>query len=193
MKWIVVAIAIFIVGYTAVNLYLRKPGQPYRPYQDSQDRATTARLLAAGWQKIPVDTRRPIEKPAAPAPAAISRAALGIGSDLEPTFAEKPKLLATIDQVVSPATVARGEDYTAYFTASLASLKVQVGELALYRKGSELVLVPSTEPLPGKDLKSRWNDSTYWISFATDKLPPGRYDMRIVAQGPAAAWSFTVK
>ena len=63
MKWILAAIAVFIVGYTLVNIYFRKPGRGYRPYQDAQNRATTSRLLAAGWQKMPVDFRRPAEPP----------------------------------------------------------------------------------------------------------------------------------
>lgn len=193
MKWIVLAIAIFIVGYTLVNFYLRKPGRAYRPYQDSQDRATTSRLLAAGWQKLPVETRRPVEKPAIPSPAAVSRAAVGLGPDFAPNFAEQPKLLATIDRVVAPTTVTRGQEYTFYFTASLANLKAQVGELTLYRKGQDLVLVPATEKLPGQDLMSRWNDNTYWVSFPTASLPPGDYHLRLVAQGPAAAWSVSVK
>jgi len=194
MKWIVVVIGLFIVGYTAVNLYFRKPGRAYRPYQDAQDRATTARLLAAGWQKLPVDARRPVEKPVAEdAPAPVTRAAAGLGPDLTASFAEPPKLLATIDRVVAPAAVAHGADYSAYFTASLASQKAQVGDLTLYRRGNELVLIPSTEPLPGKELMSRWSDSTYCVNFSTASLPPGRYQVRLVAQGPAAAWSFTVR
>ena len=194
MKWIVVAIAVFVVGYTLVNIYFRKPGRGFRPYEDMNNRATTARLLAAGWQKMPVDTRRPVEKPSAEdTPAAVTRDAAGLGPDLEAKFAESPKLLATIDRVVSPASVAHGGDYAAYFIASLPDLKVQFGDLTLYRKGSELVLIPTTEPLPGRELRSRWNDSTYWISFPTAGLPPGRYQVRIVAKGPAATWSFTIK
>lgn len=194
MKWIVVAIVVFIVGYTAVNLFFRKAGRPYRPYQDAQDRATIARLLAAGWQKLPVDARRPVEKPAVDAtPAAVTRAAVGLGPDLAPKFAEPPRLLATVDKVVAPALVSHGADYSAYFTATLASQKAQLGELVLYRKGNELVLVPSLEALPGKELRSRWSDSTYGVSFSTAHLPPGRYRMRIVARGPAAEWSFTIR
>jgi hypothetical protein len=194
MKWVVVAIVIFVTGYTAINLYFRKPGQAYRPYQDAQDRATTARLLEAGWQKMPVDARRPVEKPAVDdSPAAVTRAAVGLGPDLAGKFAEPPKLLASIDRVVAPATVPHGTEYSAYFTASLTSQKAQVGDLALYRKDHELVLIPSTEPLPGKDLMSRWSDSTYCVNFSTAKLPPGRYQIRLIAQGPAAAWSFTVR
>lgn len=194
MKWIVLAIVVFVVGYTLVNLYFRKPGRAYRPYQDAQDRATTARLLAAGWQKMSVATRRPVETPPAEdIPAAVTREAAGLGADLEGRFAERPRLLATIDRVVSPATIVRGGDYAAYFTASLPDLKAQVGDITLYRRGYELVLIPTTEPLPGTELKSRWNDSTYWLSFSTAGLPTGRYQARIVARGPAAAWSFNVK
>lgn len=194
MKWIVLVIVVFIAGYTAVNLWFRKPGQAYRPYQDAQDRATTARLLAAGWHKLPVETRRPVEKPAPDeTPAAITRDWPGLGSDLADKFAEKPRLLATIDRVTAPTHVARGGEYSIYFTASLADLKAQVGELSLYHHGNALVLIPTLEKLPGKQLMSRWNDSTYTVSFSTATLPPGRYSARIVAQGPAAAWSFTVQ
>ncbi len=194
MKWIVVAIVVFAAGYTAVNFYFRKPGKAYRPYQDAQDRATTARLLAAGWHKLPVDSRRPVEKPSLDdAPAAITRAAVGLGLDLAPNFAEQPKLVDTIDRVVAPAGVAHGSDYSAYFTASVPSQKAQVGDLTLYRKGNDLVLIPSTEPLPGKALMNRWSDSTYCVNFSTAQLPPGRYSVRLVAKGPAAAWSFTVR
>jgi len=193
MKWIVAAIVLFVVGYTAVNFWFRKPGKAYRPYQDAQDRATVARLLAAGWHKIPVDTRRPVEKPATDDAAAITRDFPGLGSDLTDKFAEPPKLLATIDRVVAPVTVAAGADYSLYFTASLTDLKAQAGELSLYRHGNELVLIPTVENLPGPGLMSRWNDSTYSATFSTAQLPPGRYTARIVARGPAATWSFTVK
>ena len=194
MKWIVAAIVVFVVGYTLVNFYFRKPGPAYRPYQDAQDRATTARLVAAGWQKIAVDIRRPVENPSAAAtPAAISRDYIGVGADLDEKFAEKPKLLATIDKVVSPSAVEHDKDYSLYFTGSLTDLKAQVGDLTLYRKGNQLVLIPSIEPLPGHDLMSRWTDSNYWVNFPTTNLPPGRYEMRIVANGPAAVWNFVIR
>lgn len=194
MKWIVVAILLFVAGYTVVNLYFRKEGPAYRPYQDAQDRATTARLLAAGWHKLPVDTRRPVESPApAETPAAVSRGAVGLGLDFEPNFAEKPVLAASIDKVVAPPAVARGTDYSLYFTASLADLKGQLGGVTLYRRGQELVLVPAVEDLPDAQLMSRWKDSTYAATFPTTALPPGRYTVRLVARGPAATWSFTVK
>jgi len=193
MKWIVAAIVIFVVGYTIVNLVFRKKGPAYRPYQDAQDRATTARLVAAGWQKIAVDTRRPAEKPDIARPATTRRDYLGVGPDLDSKFAEKPKLLASIDQVTAPSSVVQGMSYTFYFTGSLTDLKTQVSDMALYRKANQLVLIPTLESLPGRELMSRWNDANYWVSFSTVNLPPGDYEMRIVAQGPSLVWNFTVR
>ncbi len=194
MKWIVVSIVVFVVGYTVVNLYFRKPGRAYRPYQDANDRATTARLLAAGWHKLPLDTRRPVEKTALDhAPATIAHGAVGLGLDFAPNFAEAPKLLASIDKVSAPAEVVHGQDYSLFFTASVTDQHLQLGELTLYQRGNDLVLVPETEKLPGQQLMTRWNDATHAVTFATTALPPGRYTARIVARGPAATWSFTVK
>ncbi len=194
MKWIIVSIVVFVAGYTVVNFYFRKPGQAYRPYQDANDRATTARLLAAGWHKVPLDTRRPVEKAALGATAAvISHGAVGLGLDFAPNFAEPPKLVASIDRVVAPAEVAHGQDYSLHFTASVADQHLQLGELTLYQRGNELVLVPETEKLPGQQLMTRWNDATHAVTFATAALSPGRYTARIVARGPAATWSFAVK
>lgn len=193
MKWIIVSIVVFIVGYTVVNLYFRKPNKPYRPYQDAQDRATTARLLAAGWHKLPLANRRPLEKAALEATAPVGRGAAGLGPDLEPNFAEKPKLAASIDKVTAPTVVAHGQDYSFYFTASLADQHFQIGDFTLYRRGHELALIPTIEDLPGKQLMTRWNDADFAATFSTADLPPGRYDARIVARGAAATWSFTIK
>jgi len=194
MKWIIVSILVFVAGYTVVNLYFRKPGRAYRPYQDANDRATTARLLAAGWSKMPVDTRRPVEKAAlAAAPAAVAHGAVGLGLDFAPNFAEPPKLVASIDQVIAPAEIAQGMDYSFHFTATLTDQKHPLGDLALFRRGNELVFVPVYEDLPGQQLMTRWNDSTYAATFATAALPAGHYTARLVARGPAATWSFRVK
>lgn len=193
MKWIVISIIVFVLGYSLVNFYFRKPGRGYRPYQDAQDRATTARLLDAGWHKIPIDTRRPVEKASAIDAAATHRDYIGVGPDLDGKFAEKPVLLETIDKVIAPGSVTRGRDYSLYFTGNLSDLKGQVGDLSLYHRDNELVLIPSVEHLPGNELMSRWTDSNYWASFPTGNLLPGTYEMRIVAKGPAQVWSFTIR
>ena len=194
MKWIIVAILVFAIGYTAVNFYFRKPGRAYRPYQDANDRATTARLLAAGWHKLPVDTHRPVgTAPTAERAATVSHGAVGLGLDFAPNFAEPPKLVASIDSVNAPSEVTAGTDYSFRFSATLVDQKHPLGELTLYRRENELVFVPTSEDLPGQQLMTRWSDSTYAVTFATGALAPGRYSARLLARGPARTWSFTIK
>jgi hypothetical protein len=193
MKWVGLAIAVFIAGYTAVNLFFRKPGREHRPYEDMANRFTAAKLREAGWLKLPLDARRPVEKSGADAAAAIQRGPSGLGADLESCFAEKPALLASIDRVAAPAEVARGASYSAYFTASVADLTLQLAGIELYHRGREIVLVPSSERLPGKKLLSRWNDANYSVTFPTQAFPPGRYTVRLVSHGPAAQWTLTVR
>ncbi len=196
MKWIVLVIVVFIAGYTWVNLRYRKPGRAFRPYEDMNNRATTVRLLQGGWSRIPVATRRPADKPAGaetPANAAlIARGSAGLGVELDAAFAEKPKLPASIDRVVAPREVAHGADYAVYFTVGLTDNSALLGDIALYRKGNLLVLIPTLEPVPGK-LLARWKDGACWLNFPTSNLPAGQYEVKLLAQGPAARWSVTVR
>src|SRR5262245_25725972 len=54
MKWVVVAILLLIVPYTIITLKYRKAGPAYEPYEDLKNRANVSRLLAAGYQRIPI-------------------------------------------------------------------------------------------------------------------------------------------
>ena len=192
MKWVVLAIVLFIAGYTVVNIYYRKPGPAFRPYEDMNKRATTARLLNAGWQKLPVELTRPANKPGFSLAASISRAGAGLGNELEASFAEKPRLLATIDKVTAPTEASAGSAYSVFFTASLTDQNFQVGHLEALLRGHEIVLIPTVEKLPN-NLLSRWEDADYCAQLPTERLAPGRYTVRLAAKGPAAQWSFTVR
>lgn len=192
MKWVVLAIVLFVIGYSLVNFYYRKPGPAFRPYEDMNKRATTARLLNAGWQKLPVELTRPANKPGFSIAASISRAGAGLGSELEASFAEKPRLLASIDKVTAPTETARGQSYSIFFTASLTDQNFQVGHLEALLRGEEIVLIPTVEKLPN-NLLSRWEDADYCATLPTERLAPGRYTVRLAARGPAAQWSITVR
>ena len=192
MKWVVLVIAIFIVGYTVINLRYRKPGKGHEPAAEMKQRVTAARLKEAGWVAVPSHSRRPAEKISGN-DAVISRGSVGLGLDFNTTLVDKPELLRSIDLVSAPEVVAAGTDYTVCFTGSISDLKLQLGEIQLYRRGNELVLLPVTEHLPGKELYSRWKDANYCLTFPTDGLPPGTYEASIFAQGPAAKWSFRIK
>lgn len=194
MKWVVVAIVASVALYTFFTLYFRKPGQPYRPYQDAQDRATTARLLAGGWSRLPAKVSRPAE-PVRPAPAAavIRRDSPGLGAELDAAFAERPRLLAAVGGVAAPASVVRGEPYSAYFKGTLSDQQTQLGDITVYRRDHELVVIPTVERLPDPGLLSRWAEAPYQVSIQTQSLPPGRYEVRLAAAGASAAWTFDVR
>ena len=192
MKWVVLAIVVFVIVSTAIELRYRKTGPGHLPAEEARRRATAARLQEAGWEKLPVATRRPVEKPPA-GEAAVNRGALGLGLGLDACFAERPPLLASIDRVSAPAAVDRGADYTAYFTASVRDQQYQLDDVVLLHRGRELVLVPRVEHLPGRELLSRWPDASYCASFPTASLAPGRYEVRLVASGPAAVWTLNVR
>lgn len=193
MKWVMLAIVVFIVGYTLVNVFYRKKGPAFRPYEDMTKRATTARLLQAGWQKLPVEVTRPLDKPGFTLAATPSRSAHGLGSDLDAAFAERPTLVATIDRVTAPESIARGEKYPIHFTASLADQHLQLGRVEALWREREIVLVPSLEKLPGNNLLSRWMDADYVALLPTDRLAPGRYTVRLTANGPALQWTMLVR
>ena len=192
MKWVVLAIGIFIVGYTVINLRYRKPGKGHEPAAEMKQRVTAARLKEAGWTILPVNTNRPAEKIAFD-DAAISRGTFGLGLDFNTTVVDKPGLLHSIDHVSAPDSVQAGADCTVYFTGSLADQRYQLGDIQLFRRGTELVLLPTIEHLPGKELYSRWQDANYSVTFSTSELPPGVYQISLFAQGPAARWSLRIK
>lgn len=193
MKWIVVAIVLFVIGYTLVNIYYRKPGRAFEPYADMNNRATTVRLLSAGWQKLPVDLSRPAEKPGLGLHASMTRGSAGIGTELAAAFAEKPVLLNSIDRVIAADRISRGTVYPIHFSASLGDQHLQLGRIEALLRGQEIVLVPALEKLPGNNLLSRWKDADYLASLPTERLAPGRYTVRLTANGPAMQWSFEVR
>lgn len=193
MKWIVLAIVVFVVGYTLVNIYFRKPGRAFRPYEDMNNRATTARLLAGGWQKLPVELSRPVGRPGLGLNANTTRGAAGLGAELEAAFAEKPVLLATVERVAAPGHVARGADYRIHFAATLGDQHLQIGHVEALLREREIIVIPTLERLPGKELLSRWNDAEYLATVPSQRLAPGRYTVRLAARGPALQWTFEVQ
>jgi hypothetical protein len=193
MKWVIAAIVVFIAGYTAVNYFYRKPGPAFRPYEDMNQRATTARLLQAGWQKTGVELQRPIEGPSIGLAAKVARGSPGLGHDLAAAFAAKPGLLSSIDRVTAADQVRQGEPYRVHFSATVRDQRLQVADAELLRRGSEIVLLPETEKIPGDRLLTRWPDLHYVAHIPTDSLAPGTYRFRILSEGPAAEWEFVVR
>jgi len=193
MKWIVAATSSSVVGYTLVNLFFPQARPRLPPYERHRTTGHHARLLAAGWQEDAVDTRRPTENPSAGRRCrpvnrdcpGWARPGVQICRKTEAPRQHRPRGLA-------PPQSAAWRLLRILRRACRPS-KAQVGEISLYRKGNELCWWPTTEPLPGSGLKSRWNDSDLLVSSRTTGLRRAGTSCASSPKGPAASWAFTVK
>jgi len=194
--WIVLAIAVFIAGYSFVRLRYAKPGKTFEPSHDIGERVGVKRLLALGYQRIPVDFSRPAEPLApgrvAPAPAAVSSAPGGLPAELAGALAPKPDIPNSVADVAAPGEVAAAGTYTLQFTCAQTDYRTQIGGILLFRKGREIFLLPTFEPVPSKML-ARWKETTVVAGFPTKSLGPGRYTAVICGDRSSRRWEFTVR
>lgn len=196
MYWIVLAIAVFVVGYTFLRLHYSRGGKPFEPYHDLGEQTAVRRLLGLGYQRIPVDIERPADPlPAArlaPAAAAVVNALGGLPEELGGALATRPALPAVIGSVTAPLEVAPTDTYRLQFTCAQPDYKTQIHGAFLYRKDRQLFLLPHFEKMSGQ-LLARSKESVVLASFPTQSLKPGRYTVTLCGGHTSKSWGFTVK
>lgn len=196
LRWVVVAIVVFIAGYTFLRLHYGKRGRAFEPYHDLREEITVVRLLHLGYKRIPVALERPAEPlPAArvaPAPAEIINALGGLPAELDGALAAKPALPAEVAGVTAPRTAAAAATYTLQFTCAQPDYSTQIRDAFLYRKEHQLFLLPNFERIPG-DLLARSKESTVLVNFPVQSLAPGRYTVILCGRRASKSWEFTVK
>jgi hypothetical protein len=192
MKWIVVAIILVLVPYTFLTLRFRKEGPAFRPYEDMKNRANVARLLAAGYQRIPLAAQRPADGPRAPGGAEVASAPGGLPADLRSTLVEVPQLPAEITGVTAAPTANQLQPYAIQFTCSLPTDHQQLGGAELFIRENKLVLVPTFEHV-GDGLHTRSRQAVVLLTVAPGLLKPGRYDVTLVGEKSSRTWSLEVK
>ena len=192
MKWIVVAIILVVVPYTFLTLYFRKPSEPFRPYEDMKNRANVVRLLAAGYQRIPLAAQRPAD-PSGARPTPTSAAAGGLPAELAATLVEPTLLPAEIVSVAAAGSVASGASYDIRFSCKIPDeQQQQLGGAELYVKDSDLIIVPVYERLNGK-LTARTRAHVVLITVPAGALKAGSYRVTLVAQRSSRTWPLSVK
>jgi hypothetical protein len=195
MKWVVAAILLFIAVYTPVTLLYRKPGKAFEPYQDTKDRANTGRLLNAGYQRVALGFARPTDPArtgaAGGGAAAISSSLGGLPEGLAAALVDAPVRPVSIDSVTAAASAPAGQPYLIQFTATLADIKQQPAGGLLYRRGQELVVVPTTETLTGT-LLARDAAPVVLLSVPAGSLPAGAYRVTLAGSRTARTWALQV-
>jgi hypothetical protein len=191
MKWIVLAIIIVIVPYTFITLRYRKPGPAFQPYEDMKNRANTARLLSAGFQRVAVTATRPATPAHTVFSATVTTAPGGLPSALGSTLVETPQLPAEIGSVTAPPTVDAGKPYPIQFTCTLPDNQQQLAGAALYLRHSELFITPEFEKLAG-GLLSRTRENVVHITVPAGLLRSGNYRITLLGAQSSRAWTLLV-
>jgi hypothetical protein len=191
MKWIVLAILIFIPVYTYLTLHFRRPGPMFNPYADMRDRADVIRLLKAGYHRVAIDASRPAEGVMESGTASLP-AAGGLPEELRKTLIESPLLPLEIDSVSAPATAVSGIDYTIGLNYTLQDNKRQLSGAHLYEREGDIVIIADFERLGG-GLLARTRDGSALLSVPPGSLKPGTYRVTLVGERASRAWTLTVR
>ena len=191
MKWIVLAILLFIPAYTYLTLHYRRPGPAYQPYQDMRDRADVIRLLKAGYHRVSIDATRPADL-ATPAGAATMPYPGGLPDELKKTLVESPLLPMEINSVAAAPTATSGIDYPIGITYTLPDNKRQLSGAHLYERDGEIVIVADFERLDG-GLMARTREGTALLQVPPGSLRPGTYRVILVGERASKQWSLTVR
>lgn len=197
MKWIALSILLFMVAYTFITLYFRKPGTGYQPYKDSKDRATIHRLEQAGYQRVTTT----ISQPADPQRSAASLGKTfapsqntfgGLPSLLSETLIDKPCLPESFSSVSAPPSVTALMPYLFQFTCTLPDKKNVLDETYVYVKEGEIAIVANFEKLNG-ELLARSRESAILVTIPGGTLKSGEYRVSLIGSRNSRQWTLQVK
>ena len=190
MKWIILAIVLFVIGYTYLTLHYRKPGPEYEPYADMKKRANTGRLLAAGYRRVVLTVEQPAvpvarTNTAMPAPG-------GVPDLLAKTIVSRPLLPLQILDVHAAGGGAAAAPYVIDFRCTAPDDKQQLGGAELYVRGNELVITPDFARLTG-GLEARTRDNFVTLTIPGGTLPAGAYRVTLVGEQQSRTWRVTLR
>jgi hypothetical protein len=188
MKWIVLAILLFIVVYTYLNLHFRKPGPAFQPYQDSRQRA---QLEKVGYQRITARIDRPSDPQAITDSAPVFPAPGGLPADLLSTFPAPPLMPAEIDTVGAASSVEAMAPYQIQFSCTQSDNLREVVGAHLYFKDGEIFALPDSETLP-EGLIARTRAAVIRIRVPPGTIPAGTYRVTLVGAESSKSWTLQV-
>jgi hypothetical protein len=192
MKWVALAILVFIAIYTPLMLKFRKPGHGYEPAAEAERRMAEA----AKWEKIAARlelTAAEAVAPLMPGPAAIvADAPVRLPEGLRDALAGAPALPAEITAVAAPAACGAGEACVISFTCALASADERLDSVMVFQEGGRVFVLPLTVPAVGGP-RARTADAAARVTLPAGALKPGRYTVIVAASARAKQWTLEVK
>lgn len=192
MKWIVLAILLAVVPYTLLRWFYRKEGPAFEPYQDIRNRANTARLVSAGFQRITLEAERPAEPRRSDGGVATTAAPGGLPEALDSTLVDQPQLAGEIRTVAAAPFASSFFAYPIDLTCTVPNEHQQLGGAYAYVRDGEIVVVAEFERVDG-ELLARTRNHLVRLTFPAGSLKPGNYRVLLVGARSSRAWSLEVR
>ena len=186
MKWIVVAMIVFIVPYTYLTLRFRKP-ESFQPYEDARERAHIAK---AGYSRISLSASRPADG-RTEATFGIGPAAGGMPADLAASLIDHPVLPEAIGAVMAASTCTGGGNYAIRFDCTPPPGGLELSAAHLYHKGSDLYILVGFAPV-AEGLVPRHPADSVALDVPSAELEPGTYQVTLVGSRSSKTWAVQV-
>lgn len=191
MKWIVIAIVLFVGIYSYLTLKYRKPNHSYEPYNDIKQRGQTHNLLTAGYQRIPLQVDQPTNPHPLSATAVDETRPGGLPLKLSESLFDQPALADSYAQVKASAQGNALLPYTIMAQSLTHDEKQQVSVAYAYVQQQTIFIVPEIEKLDGK-LTTRRRDNPVRLVIPGGALRPGDYEVILVGAKSSHAWTLQV-
>lgn len=200
MKWIVLAIVVYIAGYTFINVAYRKPaGSAHEPAVETRERALrTVQTTMNGWSRVacelaetvPSSDAEPAVVTAKPLPTPLDR---HLPPDLPMIMPGEPALHPAQFSVTAPARLAVADPLRVRLEFPGDATVPAFGEILAYFKGNHLYLfiqdrrhvAPDTQPVPAA--------SPLVLVLPPATLTAGTWQASAFTASQAFDWSFTVE
>jgi hypothetical protein len=189
MRWIALAIVVYIAGYTVVTLRFRKPGPEFQPYAQALERAALAK---AGFQHIPAKAERPADPRFGSPPPGLAVAPGGLPQPLLAALPGHTPLPREIGRISAAPEANRYLSYTVQFACVLPDNRRELGGAEIFLRGGDLYIVPDLERLPGA-LLTRTRENVLVLTVPAGAIPAGRYRAVLVGQEESRSWNLDVR
>ncbi len=188
---IALAIVVCLAGYTWLRLAYAKPGKAHEPFAESRQRAESAQLQAAGWTSSEAAYEPLVDLPPPQAPIHSLPRRPALAEELFHLSTENWILPIEYTAVAAPARAPAGSDYSVCFQIELDQARAHIVSFDLYRKGSDLIVLPRWEPYP-PELTPRRPKTGGRLLIPATALPAGQYRVTLLALKQSSQWMLEV-
>lgn len=196
MRWVVLAILAFVIGYSIITIRFRKEGEAHLPYESMHLRSGHE-LQQVGWQPFPNAYGIPADAPELNHLPAEAQATMEIREiAFEKLSPEDPRIadwsgeipsLAQGEQLLkieAPEKVEAGDPYIARIFWEMPD-DFRSPQLIVFHKANQILIVPRA---PERILKGSRTQTLFIIP--PDQLEPGTYEIFLSTEDRVNRWTF---